>query len=398
MPTAAPNPRSAQPEIAVAAQPGDAGTPAGQRHRHGLGTIAGRAKTFVKNRPRLRAHLGCLRAALREWHRPTPAGRAQTAYLGRYFAREHLGPLARWRCRVDLQRCQDLFGADAFDYVLYGFRELPDAEKAGFVTNWRRGAYYRRLNRAENKTLFKNKDETHQRFGDFFRRDFLLLQSAADLPRFEAFCARHDEFIAKPRNAACGQGVRRLLVASAAERPQQLRELLLRHGGEVVIEECIRQAPEMAVFHPSSVNTVRITTLLLGEAPVLYHPFLRTGVGGAVVDNGGAGGILAAIDPASGILCTDGRDEDGVYYPRHPDTGIAYRGFQIPRWAEVAELAGRLCRIVPGERYTGWDFALTPRGWVLVEANHRGQFVGFQMLTRQGCRHEFEALLAAHGL
>ncbi|HLP02509.1 MAG TPA: sugar-transfer associated ATP-grasp domain-containing protein, partial [Opitutaceae bacterium] len=139
-------------------------------------------------------------------------------------------------------------------------------------------------------------------------------------------------------------------------------------------------------------------TLLLGDAPVLYHPFLRTGVGGAVVDNGGAGGILAAIDPATGILSTDGRDEDGVYYPRHPDTGIVYRGFQIPRWAEVAELAGRLCRIVPGERYTGWDFALTPDGWVLVEANHRGQFVGFQMLTRQGCRHEFEALLAAHGL
>ncbi len=391
MPTATPS-RTARHE------PASIAAPATKPRLHRPESPAARTKAFVKARPRLLAHLELLRTTFREWRRPTPEGRAEAAYLQRYFKSEHLGPLARWRCRVDLRRCQNLFGADAFDYVLYGFRHLPDSAKAEFVTNWRRGAYYQRLNRTENTSVFKNKDETHRHFGAFFRRDFLLLQGSDDLPRFDAFCTLHDEFICKPRNAACGRGVRRAIAAPPVQRAHQLHELLREFGGELVLEERIRQAPELAVFHPSSVNTVRITTLRLGDAPVLYHPFLRTGVGGAVVDNGGAGGILAAIDPATGVLTTDGRDEDGVSYPRHPDTGIVYRGFQIPRWAEVAALADRLCRIIPGERYTGWDFALTPQGWVLVEANHRGQFVGFQMLTRQGCRREFEAMLAAHGV
>jgi len=164
------------------------------------------------------------------------------------------------------------------------------------------------------------------------------------------------------------------------------------------LEELIRQAPELAAFHPASVNTVRIPTLFLGGRALVYHPFLRTGIGPSIVDNGGSGGILAGIDPATGTVETAGRDESGIYYEKHPDTGLVFRGFQVPQWPELLALADQLCRIVPTNRYTGWDFALTAQGWILVEANDRGQFVGFQMMTGKGCRRELEAILAAHGL
>ncbi len=361
--------------------------------RHGLGA---RVRALVAARPYLRAHFALLRSACREVLRPTPEGRAQAAYFRRHFARERLGPVARWRCLVDFHRCHELFGADHFDYVLFRFRHRPDAEKRAFVTDHLRHEYYRRLNRLENKSLFKNKDETHRRFGAFFRREFLFVRTDDDWPQFRAFGERHARVICKPRDAACGTGIR-IVRAADLDSATKFRDLLAEYAGGMVVEELIRQAPELAAFHPESVNTIRIITLNLGVGPILYNPMLRTGTGGAVVDNGGAGGILAAIDTATGEITTDGQNRDGTVFPRHPDTGVAYRGTRLPRWPELLALAEELCQVVPTNRYTGWDFALSDRGWVLVEANDRAQFLGHQTVTGRGCRHEFEAILAAHG-
>ncbi|HLP09547.1 MAG TPA: sugar-transfer associated ATP-grasp domain-containing protein [Opitutaceae bacterium] len=360
-------------------------------------SLAARAKVFLKARPRLHAQLTLLRASCRGLLRPTSEGRAQAAYFRRYFVREHLGPFARWRCLADFHRCHALFGADKFDYVLFRFRHRSDAEKAGFITDHLRHDYYRRLNRLENKPIFKNKDETYRHFGAFFRREVLFIRDAADWLQLRAFAARHPQFICKPRDAACGQGIR-LAQAAEVDTAAKFEALLARYAGGMVVEELIRQAPEMAAFHPSSVNTIRIITLNLGANPVLYNPMLRTGSGGAIVDNGGAGGILAAIDVATGEIVTHGQNREGIVFTHHPDTGVAYRGRRIPRWSELLALAQSLCQIVPTNRYTGWDFALAEHGWVLVEANDRAQFLGHQTVTGRGCRHEFEAILAAHGV
>ena len=40
------------------------------------------------------------------------------------------------------------------------------------------------------------------------------------------------------------------------------------------------------------------------------------------------------------------------------------------------------------QRYVGFDFALTQEGWVLVEGNSLGQFVG-QIAEQKGVRKQF---------
>ncbi len=356
-----------------------------------------RFKSFVKSRSRLYARFVLFREEYRERRHPTAAGQARAAYLRRYFEREQLMPREQRRLLVDLHRCRERFGADEFDYVLYDFHRLTGEQKACFVTDRKRYDYYRRLNRPENKSIFKNKAETYRRFGAYFHRELLHLRGADEWPHFDAFCDRHAGFICKPRDASCGKGVR-IFPTVGPQRAQQFEEILRLYDGDVIIEELIRQTPELAAFHPASVNTVRITTLRLGDRAIAFHPFLRAGVGASIVDNGGSGGILAAINPETGAVETAGRDEDGTDYETHPDTGVAFRGFQLPQWPELLTLADELSRIVPTNRYTGWDFALTARGWVLVEANDRGQFVGFQMMTRRGCREELDRILAAHGI
>ncbi|MFT3830877.1 MAG: sugar-transfer associated ATP-grasp domain-containing protein [Opitutaceae bacterium] len=395
MPPVAPHLRSGpSPTAAVVPAPDH---PAAAPASGAFDLVTARAKAFLKARPRLLAHLTLLRSTGRELLRPTAEGRAQAKYFRRYFEREHVGPFARWRCLADFHRCHALFGADKFDYVLFRFRHRPDAEKSGFITDHVRHGYYRRLNRLENKSIFKNKDETYRHFGAFFRREVLFIRDATDWPQLREFGRRHAQFICKPRDAACGQGIR-LAQATELDTAEKFQAILAGYAGGLVVEELIRQAPEMAAFHPSSVNTIRLLTLNLGANPVLYNPMLRTGSGGAVVDNGGAGGILAAIDIATGEIATDGQNRDGIVFTHHPDTGVAYRGRRVPRWTELLALAQSLCQVVPTNRYTGWDFALTAHGWVLVEANDRAQFLGHQMVTGRGCRHEFEAILAAHGV
>ena len=356
-----------------------------------------RIKAFVRSHPRLYARLALLRDQYRERRHPTAEGKARAGYFQRQFDRESLGRWERRKRLLDFYRCRQCFGADEFDYVLYGFHRLSDAEKDGFVTNWNRFDYYRRLNRPENKSIFKNKDETYLHFGAYFRRELLHLQGLEDWPRFQTFCDRQTGFICKPRDSSCGKGIR-IYPSVGPQSERQFQEILQQYAGGAIIEELIRQVPELAAFHPASVNTVRVPTLFLGDQVLIYHPFLRTGVGPSIVDNGGSGGILAGINPATGTVETAGRAQSGIYYEKHPDTGLVFWGFQLPQWTELLALADQLCRIVPTNRYTGWDFALTAQGWVLVEANDRGQFVGFQMMTGKGCQRELEAILSAHGL
>ena len=41
-----------------------------------------------------------------------------------------------------------------------------------------------------------------------------------------------------------------------------------------------------------------------------------------------------------------------------------------------------------GQKYVGYDFALTENGWVLVEGNSLGQFVG-QIAEQKGVKKKF---------
>ena len=67
-------------------------------------------------------------------------------------------------------------------------------------------------------------------------------------------------------------------------------------------------------------------------------------------------------------------------------------GQTIPRWQEAKDLVAELAKIVPDNHYTGWDLALTDMGWVLVEANRRGQFI-WQIPTQVGFRKEINRIL-----
>ena len=76
------------------------------------------------------------------------------------------------------------------------------------------------------------------------------------------------------------------------------------------------------------------------------------------------------------------------YYEKHPDSGLTYRGWEVPQWQELLIMAEKIFRqCFPEHRYIGFDFALTERGWVLIEGNW-GQFVS-QYNDKVGVKEQF---------
>lgn len=273
------------------------------------------------------------------------------------------------------------------EYFLYDFASKTEAEKHEFVGDLERTVLCARLyNSNPAGMVFMDKMKTYESFQQYFKREVVQVKSEADFEAFKQFVLRHDHYMAKPVAASRGNGIRKEASPRTEEEVRAAFKALLE-AGACVVEELIDQDQRIAQLHPQSVNTIRYATYLNGEQLHTIACFIKIGRGESVVDNGGAGGFLAAIDEATGKITTPGKTEYGEVIEVHPDTGIPLVGFQISEWEELLKLVKELPTVLPEQKYVGWDLALSEtKGWVLVEGNSGGQFVGPQISKGQGIR------------
>jgi hypothetical protein len=182
-----------------------------------------------------------------------------------------------------------------------------------------------------------------------------------------AILAQAGDVFVKPIDGTWGRG-------AFVPGPGDL-DALLGQARNVLVQPRIVQHPVLSALYPHSVNTVRIDTLKTDRGWIHDAAVLRVGVGGAVVDNGSAGGILAGIDLETGRLYPRARQRpkfNAAWYERHPDTGVAFGGITVPHWDLVRETVVRAAEaMLPhGLTSVGWDVAVLPEGVVLIEANH----------------------------
>lgn len=288
------------------------------------------------------------------------------------------------RLRRDMWYSFILYHANFSEYFVYRFPRLSHEGRREFVTEAEKNALCERLSPPEVRRVIWDKWSAYELFRDFYRRDAVKVDTESTFEEFAAFIGAHPRFIAKPRLESCGMGVT-LYDAAAADFDAKAVFAALQGTG-VICEELIIETGVLAGLHPGSVNTIRIATLMKDGAPVILFTFLRVGRGDSIVDNGGAGGFVALIDTATGIVSTPGVTERLLEAVIHPDTGMPILGIQIPCWQEALALARRAAMVYPDHPYISWDLAYTEHGWVIVEANCMGQFIGPQFTTGRGCR------------
>jgi hypothetical protein len=206
----------------------------------------------------------------------------------------------------------------------------------------------------------------------------------------------------KPLSAWSGRGFLKVRIEDGAATIQPggptltldalCSERLVRSGhGSHLIQDVLEQHPDIARFHPHSLNTLRVWMFQRRPGHWEMGPGnLRIGVGGSTVDNTSAGGIGAVVDIDSGRLgpaILRGLDPDnGVMleeFPAHPTTGVAIEGAVLPMWDETRALCERACAVFPFFRLMGLDVAFgVEKPWIIeVEADPHSMI---QVYTGQG--------------
>lgn len=282
---------------------------------------------------------------------------------------------------------------DFYEFFYFDYQNLSEDERLSFVPEYEKNVFCSKVNDPEDAQIFYNKWETYCKFKKFYNREAVYISSISDLLKIDVveFVRKHTSFILKPVEAACGRGIKLIKELDSEMAMNKLKQVLSEAPSKYIMEELICQVNEMASFHESSVNTIRITTINYGDHIDIIHPFMRTGQGGSFVDNGGSGGIIAAISPDNGKVIA-ACDESLNWYELHPNSKLPLVGFKVPYWEAAISTARALATMLPNVKYVGWDLALTEKGWVMVEGNDFGAFVGFQLPTRKGFRLEFEKI------
>ena len=304
-----------------------------------------------------------------------------------------------------------------YDFWVYGctvdeeyylkLKDMTDAEKREYMLGKFRSVYVKHLNwdaGPDRVAQLEDKYRLYRTLEPYYKRDVIEISSPEDYDTFAAFVAKHPTFVVKPSNFFFSFGVHKASMSDYGNDCRAAMESILGEGeaihaknpyrdSKMVLEELIVQDPAMAAMHAESVNVVRVTAVRDPAGTVhIYHPWLKAGIGGSFVATAVSDGFDAEIDAETGVIISDGFQENGNVYKVHPDTGITIKGFQIPRWEELTVFVNEIMDQLPGYRYVGWDLVLTPDGWCVLEGNYSGEFI-YQLIHGRGFKKEFEALI-----
>lgn len=178
-----------------------------------------------------------------------------------------------------------------------------------------------------------------------------------------------------------GHGVR--FVKTADLQRETFMELFCSPKHDYVIQAALKQSSTLARLNPSSVNTIRIISLLGKDGKVtIYSSVMRMGIGSARVDNASSGGVVAGI-------CADGRlkpfafSVKGEKYNKvHPGSGVAFEDIVIPHFEQVQDLAVKAHPMLPPFRLLSWDIALDENDSpILIEVNMSSGELDFHQLN-----------------
>lgn len=138
---------------------------------------------------------------------------------------------------------------------------------------------------------------------------------------------------------------------------------------DLIVQKPIRQCEELSRLNSSSVNTVRIISLLKATEVVVYSAVVRIGTNGAKVDNASSGGLCCGIDE-HGRLKAVAYTDKGQRFDEHPTSGVKFSDISIPGYDKAVALVKASHPILPEFRLISWDIAIdADEEPVLVEAN-----------------------------
>lgn len=265
------------------------------------------------------------------------------------------------------------YGCSDEDFLTMEFYRKNSREKKRWLTSAKNNRYLYKVAYDDDARLtFDHKEFFDKRFKHLMKHDFIILKESSQTDII-AFLQKYREVIVKPAGGACGVGIYKMRY-SDNEAIKALFEKI-NAGENLIMEQVIVQHKEMARMNPSSVNTIRIITMVDKKGNVhIINTLAKFGGSEQCISNTMGGGCCCHIDQETGILDRLGKDIHGNYLFRHPVTKVVIPGFMIPNWDGVIDYAKQLAMVVPSGRYIGWDIVVLENGYDVIEGNlHPGQ-------------------------
>ena len=289
--------------------------------------------------------------------------------------------------RIDMLFCRFAYGFRPDEYLCFGLENKSAEERQEYVSDVERLCYAYQMNDPFEVPIFNNKARTYQLYREYYNREAISIKKPGDFAEFQRYIKKHPVFVKKAVFESMGRSVELIDTATCGKTEQELFNEWISEGLHI-LEERVVQSDITAALNASSVNTIRCITLNTRESVIVPYCFMKVGRKGSFVDNGGAGGILVGIDKDTGVLNSDGYDELNIQYEKHPDTGVTFKGFQLPEWETMLSICKEMSAKMDKVKYIGWDMAYTNHGWVVIEGNGISQMIGPQIVWKRGIKKE----------
>lgn len=145
----------------------------------------------------------------------------------------------------------------------------------------------------------------------------------------------------------------------------------------IIVQEFFHQHPNLKRLHESSVNTIRVLSLVWEGQVTVLSSVVRMGMNNKQVDNLSAGGMYCGIDNNGRLAKYAFANYKGSMdsaYTQHPNSGVVFENYQIPNFDKIIDAvkkaAPRFCRI---GKMIAWDFCIDEGGEpVMIETNMCG--------------------------
>lgn len=205
----------------------------------------------------------------------------------------------------------------------------------------------------------------------------------AEMPEgFDGFCQmlRRDGILAlKPSAGTHGDGFYCLTYENGhytangqVVTEAELLDILEKRKSFYVLTEYIEMHPDLKKIYPKSVNSIRMMVINQhGYDPKIMQTYMRIGSSRTgFTDNVGYGGICVMCDIETGELYQPETITNHEFHPCpvHPDTGTPIAGV-VPHWELIKSRVQDICRYLAELEYLGFDIAVTPDGFQVIEIN-----------------------------
>lgn len=150
---------------------------------------------------------------------------------------------------------------------------------------------------------------------------------------------------------------------------EQFKKCINSIKGDIIAQRAIKQHQALSNINDSSVNTIRIISLLTKDGPKIYSSLLRVGMKGKKVDNYSSGGITVGIN-REGKLNKYAYNSNGERFEKHPSNDFIFEGYEIPCYDKARELVMKAHPMIPHFRLVSFDIAIGEDGEpIFIEAN-----------------------------